>query len=74
MPVPRQLKTVIAGARGGDIYRAEEQLTRGSKQPPHFDFLVHGMGLVSHDAPDLTGKGPVPFQPPIRTVRSRAAW
>ena len=34
---------------------------RGSKQLPHFDFLAHGMGLVSHEAPHLTGKGVVPY-------------
>ena len=34
---------------------------RGSKLLPHFDFLAHGMGLVSHEAPHLTGKGVVPY-------------
>ena len=27
----------------------------------HFDFVAHGMGLVSHEAPRLTGTGPVPY-------------
>jgi Xaa-Pro aminopeptidase len=25
------------------------------------DFLAHGMGLVSHEAPRLTDRGPVPY-------------
>jgi Xaa-Pro aminopeptidase len=54
-------KPVRAGARGGDVYVAAEQAMRGSKQLPHFDFLAHGMGLVSHEAPHLTGKGVVPY-------------
>ncbi|HWX72769.1 MAG TPA: M24 family metallopeptidase, partial [Xanthobacteraceae bacterium] len=27
----------------------------------HIDFLAHGMGLVSHEAPRLTNAGPVPY-------------
>jgi Xaa-Pro aminopeptidase len=54
-------KPIRAGARGGDVYVAAEQAMRGSKQLPHFDFLAHGMGLVSHEAPHLTGKGVVPY-------------
>jgi Xaa-Pro aminopeptidase len=54
-------KPIRAGARGGDIYAAAEEAMRGSKQLPHFDFLAHGMGLVSHEAPHLTGKGVVPY-------------
>jgi Xaa-Pro aminopeptidase len=54
-------KPIRAGARGGDVYVAAEQAMRGSKQLPYFDFLAHGMGLVSHEAPHLTGKGVVPY-------------
>ena len=54
-------KPVRAGARGGDIYAAAEQAMRGSKNLPHLDFLAHGMGLVSHEAPHLTSTGPVPY-------------
>ena len=54
-------KPIRAGARGGDIYAAAEDAMGGSKQLPHFDFLAHGMGLVSHEAPHLTSKGPVPY-------------
>jgi Xaa-Pro aminopeptidase len=54
-------KPIRAGARGGDIYAAAEQAMGGSRQLEHFDFLAHGMGLVSHEAPHLTSKGPVPY-------------
>jgi Xaa-Pro aminopeptidase len=54
-------KPVRAGARGGDIYAAAEQAMRGSKNLPQLDFLAHGMGLVSHEAPHLTSTGPVPY-------------
>jgi Xaa-Pro aminopeptidase len=54
-------KPVRAGARGGDVYAAAEQAMQGSRQLPHFDFLAHGMGLVSHEAPHLTAKGVVPY-------------
>jgi Xaa-Pro aminopeptidase len=54
-------KPIRFGARGGDIYAAAEEAMRSSKQLPHFDFLAHGMGLVSHEAPHLTGKGVVPY-------------
>jgi Xaa-Pro aminopeptidase len=54
-------KPVKAGGRGGDIYAAAEAAMSGSKMLPHFDFLAHGMGLVSHEAPHLTGKGVVPY-------------
>jgi Xaa-Pro aminopeptidase len=54
-------KPIRAGAPGGDVYAAAEQAMRGSALLPHFDFLAHGMGLVSHEAPHLTGKGVVPY-------------
>jgi Xaa-Pro aminopeptidase len=54
-------KPIRAGARGGDVYVAAEAAMHGSPLLPHFDFLAHGMGLVSHEAPHLTGKGVVPY-------------
>jgi Xaa-Pro aminopeptidase len=52
---------VRPGAMGGDIYvAAERQLARIS-QRGCTEFLAHGMGLVSHEAPRLTATGPVPY-------------
>jgi len=46
---------------GGDIYAAAQPLLRRSSNHNHLDFLAHGMGLVSHEVPHLTGTGPVPY-------------
>jgi Xaa-Pro aminopeptidase len=49
------------GARGGDIYAAVEELTRVSPHGNSLEFVAHGMGLISHEAPRLTNSGPVPY-------------
>ena len=54
-------KPIRAGAMGGEIYAAGEALVAKSKLHNNMDFLAHGMGLVSHEAPHLTNHGPVPY-------------
>jgi len=54
-------KPIKAGAMGGEIYAAGEALVAKSKQHNNLEFLAHGMGLVSHEAPHLTNRGPVPY-------------
>jgi Xaa-Pro aminopeptidase len=54
-------KPIRAGAMGGEIYAAGEALVAKSKQHNNMEFLAHGMGLVSHEAPRLTNNGPVPY-------------
>lgn len=54
-------KPIKAGARGGDIFAVAQKLVNASPHKAHLDFLAHGMGLVSHEAPRLTNKGPVPY-------------
>jgi Xaa-Pro aminopeptidase len=54
------MKPIKAGAPGRVIYDAAEPLRAKSKFQP-LDFLAHGMGLVSHEAPHLTAKGPIPY-------------
>ena len=54
-------KAVRAGALGREIYAAAEPLRSKSKHHNHLDFLAHGMGMVSHEAPRLTDRGPVPY-------------
>ncbi len=49
------------GAKGGDIYAAAEPLVQTSKHHNTMEFLAHGMGMVSHEAPRLTDRGPVPY-------------
>jgi Xaa-Pro aminopeptidase len=54
-------KAVRAGAMGRELYAAAEPLVKKSKQHNNLEFLAHGMGLVSHEAPRLTDHGPVPY-------------
>jgi Xaa-Pro aminopeptidase len=54
-------KPIKAGVMGGEIYAAGEALVAKSKQHNNMEFLAHGMGLVSHEAPHLTNSGPVPY-------------
>jgi Xaa-Pro aminopeptidase len=49
------------GARGGDVFAAAEALTRASAHGNSLEFVAHGMGLISHEAPRLTDRGPVPY-------------
>jgi Xaa-Pro aminopeptidase len=60
-------KAIRAGATGRDIYAAAEPLVAKSRHHNHMDFLAHGMGLVSHEAPRLTERGvAVPYMPEHR--------
>ena len=55
------MKPIKAGVMGREIYAAGEPLRAQSKHHNHLDFLAHGMGMVSHEAPRLTSHGPVPY-------------
>jgi len=54
-------KPIRAGVNGGEIYAAADPVLKKSKHHNHYEFLAHGMGLVSHEAPRLTNSGPVPY-------------
>jgi Xaa-Pro aminopeptidase len=54
-------KAMRPGAMGSAIYAAAEPLMQKSKHQNNMEFLAHGMGMVSHEAPRLTDKGPVPY-------------
>ena len=54
-------KPIRAGARGGDIFAAAEEPLRRSRLGNSMEFVAHGMGLISHEAPRLTDRGPVPY-------------
>jgi Xaa-Pro aminopeptidase len=55
------MKPIRPGAIGRDIYVAGEDRLKKSKIHNYTHFLAHGMGLVSHEAPRLTNRGPVPY-------------
>ena len=54
-------KVIKPGAIGGEIYEVAEARLKQSKIKVNTDFLAHGMGLVTHEAPRLTGTGPVRY-------------
>jgi Xaa-Pro aminopeptidase len=55
------MKPIRSGAMGREVYLAGEERLKTSKLHNHMHFLAHGMGLVSHEAPRLTNRGPVPY-------------
>ena len=57
-------KAIKPGAIGSEIYAAAKPILDKSKHHNHIDFLAHGMGLVSHERPRLTNRGPVPYPSP----------
>ena len=54
--------TVCAGTRGGDVFAAPEALLARSPHRERLDFVAHGMGIVSHEAPWLTARSAVPYE------------
>ncbi len=52
---------IRSGARGGDIYASADEVARRSSSGNSLEFVAHGMGLISHEAPRLTSQGPVPY-------------
>ena len=54
-------QAVRAGAMGRELYAAAEPLVKKSRHHNNLEFLAHGMGMVSHEAPRLTDRGPVPY-------------
>lgn len=54
-------KPIKKGARGGNIYSVAEELMHAQPHCSYMEFLAHGMGLISHEAPRLTSTGVVPY-------------
>lgn len=54
-------KPIRPGALGKEIFAAGEAALARQPNREHTHFTAHGMGLVSHEAPRLTGSGPVPY-------------
>jgi Xaa-Pro aminopeptidase len=52
---------VAAGQRGGDIFAVAEKALAGCAHRGEMFFVAHGMGLITHEVPRLTGTGPVPY-------------
>ena len=52
---------IRAGAIGRDIYASAGEILEKSARGNSLEFVAHGMGLISHEAPRLTDRGPVPY-------------
>ena len=64
-------KPIRRGARGDDIFVAAEALLQSSPHKAYVDFMAHGMGLITHEAPRLATQ-PEPIPAMTRIARSRA--
>jgi len=54
-------RPIRAGARGGDIYVEADKVFKTAPHRNIMHFCAHGMGMIPHEAPRLTGSGPVPY-------------
>jgi Xaa-Pro aminopeptidase len=50
-----------AGVTGDAVFAAVEPMLHNSAHRAYTDFMAHGVGLVTHEAPRMTSKGPVPY-------------
>lgn len=57
----RARAAVREGVPGGAVQEAGLAGVAASPHRVRLEFLAHGMGLVQHEAPWLTGRGPVPY-------------
>ena len=54
-------RPIRPGALGKEIFEAAAPLLERSAHRAYTSFVAHGMGIISHEAPRLTSKGPVPY-------------
>ena len=54
-------KPIRSGARGEEIYASAGEVLGRSPRANSIEFVAHGMGLISHEAPRLTSHGPIPY-------------
>jgi Xaa-Pro aminopeptidase len=60
--IQQQARTPIrAGMTGRAIFDAVRPVLSASPLMANTDFVAHGMGLISHEAPRLTDRGPVTY-------------
>jgi Xaa-Pro aminopeptidase len=52
---------VAAGRLGGEIYKAGRAAIDECEHRDGLVFVAHGMGLIPHEAPHLTGSGELPY-------------
>ncbi|SDO72517.1 M24 family metallopeptidase [Lentzea jiangxiensis] len=52
---------VTPGRRGGDVFDLADKALAACPHADEMFFVAHGMGLITHEVPRLTGTGPVPY-------------
>ena len=50
------MRAIKPGAIGAEVYEAGLQVVCKCRYADHLEFLVHGIGLVSHELPRLTNR------------------
>jgi Xaa-Pro aminopeptidase len=55
-------KPIKAGTLGNEIFASSAAILRESQHRSYIDFVAHGVGIVSHEAPRLTSRSPLPYQ------------
>ena len=50
-------KLVKPGRRGGELIAVGDEMVKASKHAAYSDYMAHGMGLVTHEAPRLRHMG-----------------
>jgi Xaa-Pro aminopeptidase len=54
-------RPIRSSANGADIYTSAGEVLKRSSRANPIEFVAHGMGLISHEAPRLTSHGPIPY-------------
>ena len=54
-------KPIRPGVNGGEIYASAGEVLKKSSLANSIEFVAHGMGLISHEAPRLTSRGPIRY-------------
>jgi len=52
---------IRAGAIGRTIYQVADDRVKASPLAPKVSFVAHGMGIIGHEAPRLSARGPVAY-------------
>ena len=55
-------KPVRAGAVGHEIFAAADPVVAASLHRDILHFVAHGIGIIGHEAPRLSGRGPVTYE------------
>jgi len=55
-------RPIRAGATGAEIYAEADPLVERSANRDVLHFVAHGVGIIGHEAPRLSGRGPVTYE------------